>query len=320
MKIVHNKSPHRTEDIMPGEVQQGNFAIPDFCIFSPLLESPSKENLSKLRKLGQRYDRLRREGQSVWSHFRDALGKALKERVRTARNALGYDTSALSPSERRQWRDTHHQEVVSVLEEMCQEFGWPTDYGAYIAPMFYDDSLEVQQACFKQLFTGGSMGAPFVSIAALTGKRRGSRDYQLVGPHSFALEPQLSEVGDVVIKLNLKTIAAKTLRQLESHLLLMKESLEAGKTYGSVLGRPTGYRKRVLDNLTWNEIALISHEDLNRFQELRQRYIEENLAKRKTEVWKAEQPDPAWLESERRCLLRNFGIQVRRAEKQVERE
>jgi len=265
---------------MSDELQQDKFPIPAICISSPLLEGlfeePEKAAI-KLRKLGKRYDQLSRKGQEIWPHFRSALESSLQERVGAVRDALGYDPTALSPVEQQQWQDTHHQEVVSMLEDVCCELGWPTDYVTYIAPMFYDPSLETQQACFEQLFTGSRMGSPFISIAALTSDSETRKSFHLVGPHSFALQSHLSQVGDVVIKLNLKTISAKGLRQLECDLLLMKESLGAGEAYGSIPGRRSGYRKPIVANLTWDEIALIYGEDRKRFRELQQRFIDERL-------------------------------------------
>lgn len=302
---------------MSSEIEQGNLCIPTFCVCSPLLENLSKENVFKLRKLGQRYDRLLRQGQDIFSRFGSELERSLRQGVRAVRDALIYDPTALSPAERQRWRDAHHQEVVPMLEQVCQELGWPADYVMYIAPMFYDDSPEIQQACFEQLFTGGSTGCPFISTAALLSDSTAGKSYHLSGPHSFELQYALSEVDDVVIKLNLKEINARGLRWLVSELLLMKESQEAGKAYGSVAGRPRGYRKRVLAGLTWNDIALIHRQEPKRFGELRERYVEEKLAQRKTEIWKGKEPGSSWLKGERQLLANNFSIRANRAEKRL---
>jgi len=304
-------------DIMVGELQREGFSIPTFAIPSPLLESLSKEDEAKLRKLGDRYSRLLKDGEGIWARFRSALEKLLKKRVEDLRDDLGYDPAALSPEERQQWRDAHHQEVVPMLEHLCSELGWITDYAPCIVLMFYDDSPEIQQTCFEQMFAGSSMGSPFISRAALTSDSKTGKYYDLVGPHALALQSHLSNVGDVVIKLNLKTISARGLRQLESELLLMKESLEAGKTYESTPGRPKGYRIAVVAGQTWDDIALILDKDPNEFRELQERYVDEWLAQYEMDDWGDEELLADWIRGEREALAADFLMRAKRAARRI---
>lgn len=255
----------------------------------------------------------------------------LQREIEPARSELGYDPNMLA-TDKLIWQVKNRDRVRKWMLEICAKLLLTDDEKIVnlLVTIFYEGVEAIPQIsgiispyirdAFPLFFV--AVGLP-PEIDKLEPQERGFLTNDLLiegeipGLSRDSLEQIFKKKGDYVIRGNLGLFHADAFREVGKWLKDIKSKIDAGKVFDIKVGRPQGYmpaRKKVLGNMTWDEVIHRICQDSKEANRLENQYLSERTRKFEQRYKRKHgcSPPSDQVVNERKKAMRYFNKQLKR--------